>query len=316
LGRPSRKARLNSSSPALFRSGLIYGIVAYLWWGFVPLYFRQILQVPASEILAHRIVWSIVLMVILSALLNLWPQLLSVLRSPKLIATLLLSAVLLALNWLLYIYATNTGRVTEAGLGYYMMPLVNAFFATLFLGEKLRPAHYPALALIVIGVSIPFIIAQDFTWLAIALPITFGLYSLVRKVVAVESLVGLTIETMLLAPISLGYLLWRGYNGVGSFGPDITLNSWLIFSGVVTVVPLLTFTLSIRRLPLLANSLIQFLSPTMQVLVAVFILKEEIPPARWPAIIAVWLAVLIFIGDALWQGYQTRQARLSLQPAS
>jgi chloramphenicol-sensitive protein RarD len=305
------------AAPHDFRSGLIYGAIAYFWWGLVPLYFRQIHQVPAAEILAHRIVWSLILLAIIASLLGLWKAIIRVLRSPKLVATLFLSSILLGLNWLLYIYATNTGRVTEAGLGYYMMPLVNAFLATIFLGEKLRPAHYPALALILIGVSIPFVLARDFTWLAIALPITFGFYGLVRKAVAVESLVGLSIETMLLAPISLSFLLWRGAQGEGQFGPDATLNAWLVFSGVVTVVPLLTFTLSIRRLPLLANSLIQFLSPSMQFLVAVYWLGEEIPNSRWPAIGAVWLAVLIFIGDAVWQARQKSRSReISPPPAS
>ncbi|OWK36525.1 EamA family transporter RarD [Fimbriiglobus ruber] len=283
------------------RSGILFGLVAYVWWGLVPLYFREVKQVSAGEILAHRIVWTIGLLVVLTTLLGGWSELIRVLRSRRLVLALLLSAAFLATNWLLYIYATVTSRVAEASLGYYMMPLVNAFLATVFLGEKLRPAHYPALALVALGVAVPFIAAGSVAWLAVALTVSFGLYGLVRKQVQVDSFTGLAVETLLMFVPSAAYLLGNETHGGGAFGPDWRLNSLLMFSGVVTLVPLLAFTVSIRRMPLLANSFIQFVSPTMQLLVAVFVIGEEIQPDRMIAMGCVWAAVAIFVADAVWR---------------
>ena len=292
-------------SGTLSRSGLIFGLIAYTWWGLVPLYFRQIKDVPPLEILAHRIVWSMCLLIGLMLLVGGWGELYRVLKSRKLVLTLLLSAVLLAANWLLYIYATVTGRVAESSLGYYMMPLVNAFLATIFLKEKLRPAHYPALAMVAIGVAVPMV-AMGAGWIAILLPVLFGFYTLVRKLVAVESFVGLTVETLLLLPLSLGWLIGLGVNNELHFGRDANLNGLLVMSGIITVVPLLAFTLSIRRLPLLTISFIQFFSPTMQFLVALYWNGEVMEPAQWVAMGCVWVAVVIFIVDAILQSYAKR----------
>ncbi len=298
---------------ARFRSGLAFGLVAYLWWGLVPLYFAALAAfgVPAWEILAHRIAWSLPIMLLLTTLVGGWSDVFRVLRSRALLLTLLLSSVLLAFNWLIYIYATVTGRVVEASLGYYMMPLVNAALAPIFLKEKLRPAQLPALALVALGVAIPFAWKGNFTWIAVALPITFGLYGLVRKKVAVESMTGLTVETLLMLVPSLGFLLYLSSQGANHMTPtDWGLNALIAFSGVVTVVPLLTYTLSLRRLPLLAVSFIQFLSPTVQMFIAVTWLGESLTPDRIAAFVCVWAAVLIFIADALWQARVAKRVRV------
>jgi chloramphenicol-sensitive protein RarD len=296
---------------------LIFGLIAYLWWGLVPLYFAALKQfeVPAWEILAHRITWSLPIMLAITALTGGWEDVFRVLRDRRLVLTLLLSSTLLAVNWLLYIYSTVTGRVTEASLGYYMMPLVNAALATCFLGERLRPLHYPALLLVAVGVVIPFIASGTFTWLAVALPISFGFYGLVRKQVPVESSTGLTVETLLMLVPSLGYLAYLWANGKNHMGADWGLNGLIIFSGVVTVVPLLTFTLSIRRLPLLAVSFIQFLSPTVQMLIAVLLLGEQLTDAVIGAFVCIWLAVAIFVADSFWQS-RLGQQRARLQAAT
>lgn len=293
----------DDASGARYRSGLVFGLIAYVWWGLVPLYFDALKQahVPAWEILAHRIVWSLPIVLALTAVVGGWADLFRVLRDRKLLLTLLASALLLAFNWLLYIYATVTDRVTEASLGYYMMPLANAALATLFLGERLRLAHYPALALVAVGVAIPFVAAGTFTWIAVALPITFGIYGVVRKRVPVESMTGLTVESLLLLVPSLGYLLYLSSIGQNHLGANWALNGLIAFSGIVTVVPLLTFTLSLRRLPLLAVSFIQFLSPTVQMVIAVTLLGEVLTPDRIAAFVCIWVAVAIFIGDTVWQ---------------
>jgi chloramphenicol-sensitive protein RarD len=288
----------------------VYGLIAYLWWGLVPLYFAALksFEVPAWEILAHRITWSLPIMLALTSLMGGWEDVFRVLRNRRLLFTLFVSATLLGVNWLLYIYATVTSRVSEASLGYYMMPLVNAAFATFFLGERLRPAHYPALTLVAVGVAIPLLASGTLPWLAVSVAISFGLYGLVRKQVPVESSTGLTIETLLLLLPSLGYLAYLWANGKNHMGSDWELNGLIAFSGIVTVVPLLTFTLSIRRLPLLVISFIQFLSPTVQMVLALALLGERLTPATIAAFICVWLAVLIFVGDALRQSRAKKES--------
>lgn len=298
---------MGDSSGSSVRAGYLYGLIAYSWWGLVPLYFAQVKHAGAGEILAHRIVWSIFLMAGLTTLTRSWKTLGRVLSSRRLVLTLCASAVLLSGNWLLYIYATVTGQVTEASLGYYMMPLVNAFLGAMVLGERLRPAHYPALALVAMGVLIPFIASGTFTWLAVALPITFGIYGLVRKQVPVDSLTGLSVETLVLVIPAGAYLFWQSTQGLGHFGTGPEISLLLMFGGVVTVVPLLTFTLSIRRLPLLAVSFIQFLSPTIQLLLAVYVLKEVVGWEKWVAMGCVWAAVLVFLADTVAQRMPKRK---------
>lgn len=289
-----------TSGPSRFRSGVVFGLIAYSCWGLVPLYFHAFKadKVPALQILAHRIVWSMLLLAVLTVVFGYWRDFVRVVSTPKLVAVLGLSALLLAINWLLYIYATVTGRVAEASLGYYMMPLVNAFFGTALLGEKLRPAHYPALALVACGVMVPFVWYGEFTWIAVALPMSFASYGLVRKLAPVDGMTGLTVETLLMVVPSAGFLLYEGFNGRGAFGRNLPLDGLLMASAVVTIVPLLTYTLSIRRMPLITNSFIQFVSPTVQLLLAVMWIGESIGPDRWAAMACVWVAVGIFVADA------------------
>lgn len=298
---------MSEPSPSQFRSGLMFGVIAYACWGAVPLYFWQVKHVPAVEILAHRISWSLPLLLGMVALTPggfaaLW----RVLRTPKLVLGLLGSAVLLSGNWLLYIYATVSDQVAEASLGYYMMPLANAFLATVFLRERLRRLHYPALALIAVGVAVPLVVAGRFTWLALALPFTFGLYGLVRKKLPVDSGTGLAVETLLLSVPCLGYIFVHGFSGDGLFLNHLPTSGWLMLGGVVTVVPLFTYIQSVRRLPLLTQSFIQFIPPTVQLLLAVLVLGEHMTWDRWAAMGCVWAAVAVFITDAI---LATRRSR-------
>ncbi|MDB5308615.1 MAG: EamA-like transporter family protein [Gemmataceae bacterium] len=300
---------MGDTTGARFRSGLVFGLIAYSWWGMVPLYFSALKHagVPAVEILAQRVAWSVPVLLGLTAIVDGWADVFRVFRDRRLVLTLLASSLFLAANWLLYIYATVTGRVTEASLGYYMMPLVNAALATTFLGERLRPLHYPALALVAIGVLVPCVAEGYFPWLAVSLTVSFGLYGLVRKKAPVESMTGLTVESLLMLPLALPYLLYLGATGANHLGADWGRNGLITFSGIVTVVPLLTFTLSIRRLPLLAVSFIQFVSPTVQMVLAVAVLGETLTADRVTTFVCVWAGVLIFVADAIWQARAARR---------
>lgn len=289
------------------RAGFLYGLIAYSAWGIIPLYFAQILHIPPQEILSHRIVWSLGIMAILTTATYSWNDLFRVLSNKRLLLVLTLSSVLLAANWLIYIYATVNNRVSEASLGYFMMPLVNAFLGSIFLKEKLRPWHYPALMFVAGGVAIPFIAKGEFTWLAVVLPITFGCYGCVRKAAPVDSLTGLSVETLILTIPSLTYLIWQASSGAGHFLTNTHDSLWLMLGGIATVLPLLTYTLSIRRLPLLAVSFIQFLSPTIQMLLAVVILHEKVEWDRWASVGCVLVAVAIFLGDAVLAGREKKR---------
>ncbi|MFO0804370.1 MAG: EamA family transporter RarD [Gemmataceae bacterium] len=299
------------------RAGVVFGLVAYLWWGGVPLYFVQLKHLPAGEILAQRISWSLPILLVLVVCSGGWNDLFRTLAKPRLVLVMLASSVFLAANWLLYIHATVTGRVTEASLGYYMMPLVNAALATTFLGERLRPWQYPALALVGIGVAIPVLAGGTFTWIAVSVPISFGLYSLIRKLAPVDSITGLTIESLLMLTPSVGYLLWLNAQGTGHFGSEAKLDALLAVSGIITIVPLIAFNLALKRLPLLAVSFMQFISPTVQMILAVTVLGEPpIPPDRLAAFGCIWLAVAIFITDAVRQRREaTRNEPLQTEPA-
>ena len=299
------------------RAGFLYGLIAYSAWGLIPLYFWQILHIPPEEILAHRIVWSLGIMALLTAITQTWTDLGRVLISPRLMLVLTLSSVLLATNWLLYIYATVNNRVSEASLGYFMMPLVNAFLGAVFLKEKLRPMHYPALMLVAGGVMIPVAMGGAFTWLAVVLPISFGCYGCIRKAAPVDSLTGLSVETLILTVPSVIFLVWQRSQGGGQFLVNSHDTLWLMLGGIATVLPLLTYTLSIRRLPLLAVSFIQFLSPTIQMILAVVVLHETVGWERWAAVGCVLVAVAIFLGDAVMAGREKKRVarRVAMTPA-
>ena len=288
--------------PAQFRSGVAFGLVAYLWWGVIPLYFRQLAGGSAGEILAHRIVWALLLLAAIAAPAGGFRAIRTVLASPRLVAVLAASALLLSVNWLLYIHATVTNRVADASLGYYMLPLVNAFLATAFLGEKLRPLHYPALLLVALGVLVPVVWIGFVPWIAVTLAVTFGGYGVVRKLAPVDSFTGLFVETLLLAPVALAYLYYLNTTGNVMFGHGTTATILLTLGGVVTVVPLLTFTLAIRRLPLLTLNLLQVISPTVQLLLAVFWLNQPVPPAMGVALACVLAGVALFLVEVATRG--------------
>lgn len=300
---------MGESSGLRYRSGLLFGLIAYVWWGLVPLYFDALRDVPAWEILAHRITWSLPILLLCTAVAGGWLNVFTVLRSRRLVLTLLLSALLLTTNWLLYIYAAVSDRVAEASLGYFMMPLVNAALATVFLKEKLRPAHFPALALIATSIVIPSLAGGYFPWLAVSLTVSFGFYGLVRKKAPVDSLTGLTVESLLMLAPSAGYLIYLSAMEQNHMGSNWGTNGLIMFSGIVTVLPLLTFNIANRRLPLLTMSFMQFLSPTTQLLLAIYVIrKETLTPEMVAAFACVWTAVAIFVADALWQVRGTRLA--------
>ena len=278
--------------------GILYGIAAYGSWGIIPLYFKTVASVPPLEVLAHRAVWSFVLLAVLVALLRRWQELWRELRSRKLLLMLTLSTLFIAANWLTFIYAVTTGQVLQASLGYFINPLVNVLLGVLFLRERLRPRQTLSIGLALVGVLVLTAIGGEVPWVALTLAFTFALYALMRKLMPVDGLVSLTVETLIMTPLALVYL---GYIATGTIhGPlGIRTLGLLMLSGPITTVPLLFFGAAARRLRLSTMGILQYLSPTLQFLLAVLAFGEPFSAARLLSFACIWMAIIIYATDSL-----------------
>jgi chloramphenicol-sensitive protein RarD len=277
--------------------GLAAAIAAYLCWGLLPLYFKQLHGVPALEILAHRVVWSLLLLGGLLAWRRDVSEFTGPFRAGKL-PLLAATTVLIACNWLLYIWAVNTGRILEASLGYYVNPLVNVLLGVLFLGERLNGRQKAAVVVAGIGVLVLVVQAGRLPWIALALALSFGLYGLLRKRAGIPAVGGLFGETALLAPAALVYLWTRGTAGEGVFGDELGKSLLLVAAGPITAFPLIWFTFGVHRLRLSTMGVIQYLAPTGQLLLAVTLYGEPFGRAHAAAFACIWCSLAIYSWDA------------------
>jgi chloramphenicol-sensitive protein RarD len=290
-------------------TGALYALGCFCLWGLNPVYFKTVATVPVIEVLAHRVVWSVPFLAILVALSRRWPHVADVLRNRRARSILMLTALILATNWSLYIWAVASAQIVQSGLGYYINPLVNMLLGTLVLRERLRPWQWAAVALAAAGVLNLAIAYGEFPWLAVSLAVTFGVYGLLRKIVAAESLDGLMVETLLLLPVALALLVYLAVIDAGSFGTVSThLDLMLILAGPVTAVPLLLFAAAARKLRLAALGFCQYLSPTLQLLLAVAVYGEPFTPAHLVTFGCVWIAIVIYSLDSL-RGQRRRAIR-------
>jgi len=284
------------------KKGILVGIGAYVLWGLFPLYWKLLLDVPALEILAHRMVWSLLFVVALLAWRRDWAWARPTLGNRRLVVTYTLAALLLSANWGIYIWGVNSGHIVETSLGYFINPLVNVSFGVLFLGERLRRGQAVAVALAAIGVIYLAVQYGQPPWIALALAFSFGLYALIKKKASLNALHGLSLETLAMFLPALAYLLVRETAGTGAFvhaGLSTTL--LLALGGVVTAIPLLMFGIAARRVPLSMIGFMQYIAPTLQFLIGVLIFREPFPPARLVGFAIIWLALLIYSGESLWQ---------------
>lgn len=279
-------------------SGILYAALAYLLWGLFPLYFRQLAAVPATEVLVHRIVWSLLFVLIVMTLRRQWAWLVPVLRRPRVLGAFASSALLLSTNWLTYIWSVGHGHVVDASLGYFITPLVNVLLGYTVLNERPRPAQWTALALATAGVLWLTVQSGQLPWIALVLAGSFGSYGLLRKVAVLGALEGLTLETLLLAPAALiALLLWMA-RGSGSFpAPDLATNLWLIGVGPLTAVPLLLFAAGARRISMTTLGLLQYLGPTIQFLLGVWLFNEPFTTARGVGFGFIWLGLIAYSAD-------------------
>lgn len=280
------------------RIGLLYTTGAFLLWGAVPVYWKTLQHVPALEILAHRIVWGLVFVAVWMTIRGRWPELRDVFRRPRTVAALLASTFFIAVNWGLFIYAVNTDRVLATSLGYYINPLVNVLLGLVVLHERLNRNQWLAVGLAALAVVLLTIQAGELPWISLVLPVSFGLYSLLRKTVRADAVVGLTFETAALFPLAATLLLRQELRGVGALGNQgLGIDLLLVAAGAVTAVPLILFTLGVRRIPLSTAGLLQYIAPTCTFLLAVLLFDEPFSAAQAFSFGLIWTALVIYSVD-------------------
>ncbi|GAB2680966.1 EamA family transporter RarD [Aliiglaciecola aliphaticivorans] len=278
--------------------GVALAVAAYAMWGFAPLYFKLLMVMPAAEILVHRVVWSALLLVILVFGFKQIAKVKSALKNPKVIKVLLFSGVLLAGNWLLFIWAVNNGHLLDASLGYYINPLLNVFLGRIFLAERLRRMQKVAVIIALLGVLILLFSYGELPWIALLLASSFGIYGLLRKQVAVDSLPGLLIETMMMLPFAFLYWIFFASQMSNMFSNEMALNGLLIGAGIITTAPLLCFTGAARRIRYSTLGFFQYIGPSIMFILAVYLFGEPLHEARMVTFGFVWLALVIFSFDS------------------
>jgi chloramphenicol-sensitive protein RarD len=281
------------------RSGLILGIGAYAAWGLLPLYLRLLRGVPSLEVLAHRIVWSLLLLIVIVVVTRRAGAIRAAARG-RTLALLAASATLIAINWLVYIWAVQHGHVLEASLGYFINPLVNVALGMALLGERIGRVQKAAVAVAAAGVAVMALSGGGALWISLTLALSFGTYGLIRKVAAIDSLGGLTVETALLLVPALAVIAMAQVGGQGAFGQDRTVDLLLVLAGAVTAVPLLMFAAAARRLRYATMGLLQYIAPTLQFVEAVALFHEPLRPVHLVTFALIWTGCALYA----WGGWR------------
>lgn len=288
--------------------GVVYAATAYTLWGLFPLFFKQVAQVNALEVVMHRTVWSLVFLLVVLALLRRWAWLGQALRTPRVVGAFALSAALLATNWLVYVWAVTHDHVLDASLGYFILPLVNVGLGYVFLRERPRTWQWVAFAVACAGVLWLTVQGGRLPWVALVLALTFGFYGLLRKLAVLGALEGLSLETLLLAPLAVGVLGWFTAQGQGVLaGQHPQALGWLLASGPVTALPLLLFAAGARRVPLSTMGILQYIAPSILVLLGVWLYGEPFAGPRVLGFVLIWTALVIYTAEGWWQNQPHRK---------
>lgn len=274
--------------------GIWYGIGAYAMWGFFPIYWKLLKHVPALELLSHRIAWSFFFLVLIILITKQWREFRSLINANTL-RIYLIASLLIGVNWLLYVWAVNAGHIVETSLGYFINPLLSVLMGLIILREKLRPAQWIPIVIAFIGVIYLTFNFGRLPWIALGLAFSFGFYGLTKKLAPLSSTFGLTLETGILLIPAVVYLVIHEANGTASFlHTGITADLLMIGAGVVTTIPLIMFASAAKQIPLTMIGVLQYLAPTIQFLIGVFVYKEEFDQSRLIGFCIVWLALIIF----------------------
>jgi len=285
--------------------GVIAAASAFTLWGVFPLYLRLLQQVPSLEILSHRVLWSVVLLMSLLAMRRQWDWLTLVRAQPRIIFTFVTSALMVATNWVVYIWSVNHDHIVDASLGYFITPLFNVLFG-IGLGERLRLTQWVAVGLAACGVLWLTVSEGSVPWIGLVIAVTFSLYGLLRKTAALGALEGLSVETMLLLPAAGLFLLLPDAGSSHAFGSNIPLSLLLMAAGPVTAIPLLMFAYGARRIPLSLVGLLQYIGPSIQLLLGVWLYHEPFAGAKLIGFAMIWLGLAVYSGEALLRGWRLR----------
>lgn len=290
------------------RQGLFAAICAYSAWGLLPIFFKLLHHVDAVEIVTQRVLWSLLLIMTLLAARGSLPALGVVLRDRRLLLPLTVSAVMIAINWLIYVWAVNAGHVIATSLGYFLNPLVNVGLGVIVLKERLRRGQVAAIAIAAAGVAIMAGAALTTLWISVTLAVSFALYALLRKLTPVAPMMGLGVETLLLTVPAIGYLVWLSGHGGISFGQDVPTTALLVTAGAVTTVPLVLFATAAQRLPMATLGLLQYLAPTLQFLCGVMLFGEKLNQGQVISFALIWGGLILFATDSLAAARRNRLA--------
>lgn len=290
---------MNNSEKQSYKTGLYYGLGAYVTWGLIPIYWPYLEPASSLEILSHRVVWSLITLFIIISFLKQWPIVFDAVKIKKAAWLLLLGSIFISINWGVFIWAVGNDRVVDTALGYFMNPLVSVALGLIIFREKLRPLQWTAVAIAFVAVLYLTFAVGSFPWISLSLAFSFGFYGLVKKIANIPSLPSLTIETTFAAPFFIGFLIWLYSRGELSFIQDgVSHALWLSSSGLATVIPLLFFGAAVIRLPLSVTGLLQYLAPILQFLVGLFIFNEVVTTAKWIGFFGIWIALSFFSIDA------------------
>jgi chloramphenicol-sensitive protein RarD len=285
--------------PPKLSAGVLSAVACYTLWGFLPIYWKLLDHVPAMEILAHRVVWCFIFLVGLLAVSSRLGQtrreLAAILARRKKVAGVLAATVIISLNWLVYIWAVNDSRILETSLGYYINPLVSVLLGVVVLKERLTVRQTAAVALAALGVLNQAVLVGGLPWVSLSLAVSFGLYGLVKKMLNIGAITGLTLETLLISPAALAYIAWLQSQGQGAFTPSEPATAALLFgTGVATAVPMALFANAANNIPLSVLGFFQYLSPTIAMFVGIFIYHEPFSAAQFVSFACIWAALAVF----------------------
>lgn len=299
------------------KAGVLFALAAYGMWGFAPIYFKLLMDLPAPDILVHRIVWSVAVLIVLVTFTGKFASVRAALKNNRVVQILLLSGVLLAINWLLFIWAINNDHLLDASLGYYINPLINVFLGRIFLAERLRMLQKIAVGLAIFGVGAMVLSYGDLPWIALVLAVSFGFYGLLRKQVAVDSLPGLMIETIMMLPFAIGYWIFFGAELSNMLTNPMSFNLLLLGAGIITTAPLLCFTAAARRIRYSTLGFFQYIGPSIMFLLAIFVYGEPLEEVRLFTFGFVWFALLLFSFDS-YRAYsqQRKESKKPVEEAS
>ncbi|HAS15038.1 MULTISPECIES: EamA family transporter RarD [Idiomarina] len=298
------------------RHGVFFALAAYTFWGIAPVYFKLVKQVPAFEILSHRIIWAFLMVFVLIVAMKRLDRIRPILKSRKLVLRLTLATCLLGGNWFLFIWAVNTDHMLDASLGYYINPLLNVAIGMAFFAERMRRLQLIAIGMAVVGVSIQVITFGSVPWVALALASSFAIYGAIRKRLPVDSISGLWLETAILLPVMLIYL----FGFAQSASSDLTANPWtlnllLVAAGLVTTIPLLCFTAAAQRLRYATLGFFQYIAPTLMFILAVMVYGEPLEESKLVTFIIIWSALALYSFDSIIQRQRDRKAKKRLASA-